>query len=185
MPNTYFNRLTGLFDKIEVTSGDGSTLGIDAAMHEVVSLLGSLRGSRGKVYLIGNGASAAIASHISADLLKNGGIPALVFNDPAQLTCISNDLGYEQVFALPLKLHAHKDDVLVSISSSGRSRNILDGVSAASEKGCFIVTLSGFDENNPLRAMGGVNFYVPSHSYGTVEVIHHAICHHIADALKA
>lgn len=178
-----FKELSGLFEKIEVTSREGKTLEISAAVDEIAGRLKALRGSHNKVFLIGNGASAAIASHMSADFLKNGKIPALTFSDPALLTCLSNDLGYESVFAVPVDMHAHNGDMLIAVSSSGKSPNILRAVSAAQKQGCRVVTLSGFDTDNPLRCQGSINFYVPSQRYGDVEVIHHAICHRIADEL--
>lgn len=135
------------------------------------------------VYFIGNGGSAAIASHMAADFLKNGGMAAQCFNDPALLTCLSNDLGYENVFAKPLSLHGRAGDLLFAVSSSGRSESILRTAEVASGLNMSVVTLSGFTPDNPLRNLGDVNFYVPSNKYGVVEVSHHAICHAILDAV--
>jgi D-sedoheptulose 7-phosphate isomerase len=135
------------------------------------------------VFFIGNGASASIASHMAADWLKNAGIAAQCFNDGALTTCLANDLGYDQVFAKPLSLHGRCGDILFAISSSGQSPSILRGVEQAKARGVGVVTLSGFRPDNPLRAMGNVNFYVPSDNYGVVEVCHHAICHAILDAV--
>lgn len=108
---------------------------------------------------------------------------ALSFNDPAQLTCLSNDYGYKYVFEKPIKVFAAEGDILVAISSSGKSENILKAVSAARKIECKIITMSGFKPDNPLRAGGDVNFYVSSTSYGFVEVIHQAICHCILDLI--
>jgi len=74
--------------------------------------------------------------------------------------------------------------VLFSISSSGASQNIIKAVKMARKKGTFLITLSGFDAANPLRAHGDINFYVPSRDYGSVEIAHLAICHHIVDRIK-
>jgi D-sedoheptulose 7-phosphate isomerase len=179
----YFSEICGLLEKIEVTSREGKTLRIAAAVETIAGKLKAMRGTSHKAFLIGNGASAAIAGHMSADFLKNGRIPAISFSDPALLTCVSNDLGYESVFSVPIGTHARESDMLIAISSSGRSPNILQAVSVGREKGCFIVSLSGFDTDNLLRNQGEINFYVPSRRYGAVEVAHHAICHRIADAL--
>ena len=78
---------------------------------------------------------------------------------------------------------AQKGDILFAISSSGESKNILNGALKARQKGCHIITLSGFARENPLQKMGDVNFYVPSHSYGYVEIAHLTICHCIVDEL--
>ena len=132
---------------------------------------------------IGNGASAAISSHIATDFLKNGRIRAIAFNDSTLLTCISNDIGYEHVFEKPIEMFADEGDVLFAISSSGRSENVLRGVRAARTRKCRVITLSGFDSDNPLFLLGDINFYVPAQSYGPVEIIHHSICHCILDVI--
>jgi D-sedoheptulose 7-phosphate isomerase len=102
-------------------------------------------------------------------------------NDPAILTCLANDYGYEFVFAKQLDWHAKDGDILVAISSSGRSKSILNGVTAARRKGCRILTFSGFGADNPLRQMGDINIYVESSVYGFVELGHLAILHGVLD----
>jgi D-sedoheptulose 7-phosphate isomerase len=106
---------------------------------------------------------------------------ALCFNDPASLTCISNDIGYDSVFRLPLKHHARVGDVLFAISSSGNSASIVKSVELATSLHMNVVTLSGFKDDNKIRGKGGVNFYVPSFSYGVVETVHMAILHSVLD----
>lgn len=135
----------------------------------------------GKVIYIGNGGSASIAGHMAADLWKNGGVKTLCFSDPSLLTCLANDLGYENVFAEPVRAYAEKGDVLVAISSSGRSPNILKAARAGLKRGCALVTLTGFSPDNPLRRLGRLNFYVPSSNYGVVETAHSAFCHAVVD----
>lgn len=120
---------------------------------------------------------------MAADWLKAAGVAAMSFNEPALLTCIANDIGYDQVFAKPLLLHGKPGDVLFAISSSGQSHSITAAAEAALTLGMQIITLSGFDADNPLRRLGDVNFHVPSDRYGIVEVAHHAICHSILDAV--
>lgn len=134
-----------------------------------------------RIFFIGNGGSAAIASHMTADWMKNGKFPTLCFNDAAALTCISNDLGYENVFSLPLQYHAKLGDVLFAISSSGESPSILHAVDHAKQACLNIVTMSGFEPNNSLRSRGGVNFYIPSKNYGVVEIAHLSILHSLLD----
>ncbi len=135
----------------------------------------------GKLIFIGNGASAAISSHLATDYWKSGNMRAIAFNDAALLTCVSNDIGYKHVFEKSIEMFADKGDVLIAISSSGKSENILRGAAAAKKKGCKIITLSGFKIGNPLRKSGNLNFYVPSYVYGYVEILHHSICHCILE----
>ena len=162
-----------------VTDECGNVLGLSDGIELATRIILSPVAPGCKLIFIGNGGSAAISSHMAVDFWKNVGVPAIAFNDASLLTCISNDFGYNHVFEKPVEMFANAGDVLVAISSSGRSENILGGLEAAKEKECQIITLSGFDSDNPLRSLGHLNFYVASHLYGHVEVIHHSICHGI------
>ena len=134
-----------------------------------------------KLLFVGNGGSAGICSHMATDYSKNGGIRSLAFNDGSVLTCLGNDYGYEHVFEKQIEWHAHAGDVVVTISSSGGSKNILNAAQMAASMGCFVVTLSGFRADNPLRRMGNINFYLNSSEYGFVEVGHLALLHAALD----
>lgn len=177
----YYKTLLGLIDSIQVSNKKGEALdfyqGIECVGNIIISKIGTDR----KLIFIGNGASAAISSHMATDFWKNGGIRAIAFNDSSLLTCISNDYGTEFLFEKPIEMFADPGDILMAISSSGRSANILKGVQAAQKKGCRVITLSGFKAENPLRSMGDFNFYVPAEKYGPVEILHHSICHCILD----
>lgn len=158
---------------------------LDPTSHNhALSIVRDAKANGACVFFIGNGGSAAIASHMAADFLKAGGMRSQCFNDGALTTCLGNDLGYEHVFDTPLLRHAKSFDALVAISSSGRSPSILNAVRAGRKIAMHTVTLSGFDKANPLRSLGDVNFYVESDRYGIVEICHLAICHAILDALS-
>lgn len=178
-----FKELANLFLKIEAKDKLARVLSLDKAITAAAQMLTACQAAGNKVMIIGNGGSASIASHISTDLLKNANIPAMAFHDPSLMTCLSNDLGFDFVFAKPIELLAKKGDILFSISSSGKSKNILNGTLEAGRIGCNIITLSGFSDNNPLRSLGDINFYLPSNSYGFVEITHLAICHSIVDKI--
>jgi D-sedoheptulose 7-phosphate isomerase len=160
---------------------NGQAIDAETAVERVVAQL--LDGNRheGRVFFVGNGGSAAIASHCAADYMKNGRLRALSLHDPAVLTCIANDLGYERVFADQLLRHAKRSDLLFIISSSGESPNILQAARAAREMSMIVITLSGFAADNSLRTFGDIDFHVPRTSYGIVEVAHLAICHAVLD----
>lgn len=138
-----------------------------------------------KVMLVGNGGSAAIARHMHNDLVKCVGVRAQVFFDVPLLTAITNDDGYEQVFEQPIRQWTDPGDVLVAISSSGRSENILRAARAAREAGADVIAISGFDADNPLRAMGSPSFWVDSHDYGAVESSHTILTHYLTDRAAA
>lgn len=177
----YFVTLAGLIRGADATDAAGASLPLEAAFEEVREAAHAAHDAGNKIVFIGNGGSAGIASHLAIDFSKNGGLRALAFNDPSALTCLGNDLGYENVFAKQLDFHARPGDLLIAISSSGRSPNILAAVKMARTRGCRVVTFSGFDIGNELRRTGDVNFYVRSREYGFVEVAHLALCHAVLD----
>ena len=129
--------------------------------------------SGGKAIFVGNGGSAAMASHLSVDLTKAAGIRAINFNEADLLTCFANDYGYEHWVARALEAYADKNDVVVLISSSGKSPNILNGVAQARRMELPVITLSGFGGDNPLRELGDVNFWCASQQYNCIEMTHH------------
>jgi len=179
----YYKTLSLLFNSIKVTDKEGNEIGFFHGIENVCSLIRLKADAGRKLMFIGNGASAAISSHMATDCWKNGGIRAVAFNDSSLLTCISNDYGYKYVFEKPIEMFADHDDILIAISSSGKSENILKGVHATKLKKCNVITLSGFKDDNPLSVMGDYNFYVPSQEYGLVEIVHHSICHSILDSI--
>jgi D-sedoheptulose 7-phosphate isomerase len=128
---------------------------------------------KNKVMIFGNGGSAAIASHFSVDLTKNTNIRCLNLNEHSLITCFANDYGYEKWVEKSIYFYGEKSDVLILISSSGQSKNILNGVRAAKKKGFSkIITLSGFEASNPLKKMGDINLWVDSKIYNIVENAH-------------
>ncbi len=158
----YYKTLSLWFNSIEVTDKEGNEIEFFHGIGNVCSLIRFKADSGCKLMFIGNGASAAISSHMATDYWKNGGIRAVAFNDSSLLTCISNDYGYKYVFEKPIQMFADNGDILFAISSSGKSENILKGVHTAKSKECNVITLSGFKDDNPLSVMGDYNFYVPS-----------------------
>ncbi len=179
--SAYFESLACVNTATEATGPNGHPMPIDEAVDWAVARARQAHADGNKLMFIGNGGSAAIASHLAIDFSKNGCMRAMAFNDGAALTCLANDLGYENVFAHQLALHGRPGDLLVAISSSGCSANILNGVEAARLGGAEVMTLSGFKPDNPLRAMGEVNLYVPSMEYGFVEISHLTLGHAILD----
>ena len=179
--NQYFGTLTGLLHGAEVTDRASKPLPLDEGCEWVRKAAHEAHNAGNKIIFIGNGGSAGIASHLAIDFSKNGGLRALAFNDAAALTCLGNDLGYENVFAKQLDFHARPGDLLIAISSSGRSPNILGGVKTARSRDCRVVTFSGFTADNDLRQTGDINFFVRSREYGFVEVAHLALCHAVLD----
>jgi D-sedoheptulose 7-phosphate isomerase len=181
--HAYYGTLSDLLCQVEVTSRTGARLDYAAAMTELMSRARATHAAGDKLIFVGNGGSAAIASHMATDYSKNGGVRAMALNDSSMLTCLGNDLGYDRVFAKQVELYARRGDLVIAISSSGRSPNILNAVDAAVAAGCTVATLSGFTPDNPLRRKGEWNFFVASDRYGFVEIGHLTICHAVLDFL--
>ena len=179
--NQYFAMLADLLHGAQVTDHAAKSMPLSDGCEWVRNAAHQTHDAGNKIIFVGNGGSAGIASHLAIDFSKNGGLRSLAFNDASALTCLGNDLGYENVFAKQLEFHARAGDLLIAISSSGRSPNILNAVKTARERGCKVVTFSGFTEGNDLRKIGDVNFFVKSHEYGFVEVTHLALCHAVLD----
>ena len=157
----------------------------DEAVGRLIHIFLEAREHGKSVYFIGNGGSAGIAVHMAADFQKTGGFRTRTFYDPALITCMANDYGYEYVFSKPLELYAEPGDVLVAISSSGNSMNIINAAKTAGEHHCKVVTLTGFSANNTLHSMGDLNIHVPSFAYGVVESLHNLMLQQVMDEIEA
>jgi D-sedoheptulose 7-phosphate isomerase len=183
LAEAYYCEIERLLNSIRVADADGRNLDFFEGVSAAIGLIQMQTALGGKLIFIGNGASAAISSHQATDFWKNGRMRAIAFNDASGLTCVSNDFGYEHVFEKPIMMFADPGDVLIAISSSGQSKNVLLGVMAAKARDVRVITLSGFDEDNPLQQLGEINFYVPSSTYGHVEILHLSICHCLLDVI--
>lgn len=138
-----------------------------------ISLLENVKKNQAKVIVVGNGGSAAISSHIAVDLTKACGIRSINFNEADLITCFANDFGYENWVVEALRSYAVLGDLVILISSSGTSPNIVNAAHFCKTKGISLITLSGFEKNNPLSKLGELNIWVDSKYYNFVEMIHH------------
>tara|TARA_Y200000002_G_scaffold131739_1_gene108529 strand:+ start:12304 stop:12855 length:552 start_codon:yes stop_codon:yes gene_type:complete len=164
MDNFYKN----FFDEINYLLTQTDLIAIEKIRRAIISSNNKTK----KVILLGNGGSASIASHVSVDLTKNANIRSINFNEADLLTCFSNDYGYEKVFSKCLEFYADKGDVVVIVSSSGKSKNLIEAAKVCKRKKILLFTLTGFSKSNPLKKMGNVNLWVNSKSYNIIENIH-------------
>ena len=126
-----------------------------------------------KVMIFGNGGSAAIASHVSVDLTKNAKIRTSNYNEADLITCFANDYGYERWIEKAIDFYADAEDVLILISSSGKSQNMINACKAAKNiKMSKIITFTGHNKNNQLSMLGDINFWIDTKAYNYVENIH-------------
>ena len=155
----------------------------EEGMQHLTRLFLETRKNGKHLFFIGNGGSAAIASHMTADYMKNGRMKTISLYDSSVITCFGNDYGYEELFSRSLEYLGENGDLLVAISSSGNSPNIVNAIQTAKEKGMKVVTLSGFQRRNRISMSGDYNIYVPVSRYGMVESIHNLILQEIVDVL--
>jgi D-sedoheptulose 7-phosphate isomerase len=167
--------------RLTVTDRSGAGLSPAEGVARWVAITRATHDRGGQLYIIGNGGSAGMASHMAADACKNGHLRAMAFNDVALLTATSNDLAYEQVFSLPLERLARPGDFVIAISSSGNSPNIVRALETSRTLGLETVTLTGMQADNRARTLGDLNFHVPLPRYGWTESAHQIILHYWFD----
>lgn len=163
------------------TGKSGAPLDSEGGILLAVQLLRTARERGSSVYLVGNGGSAGVASHAATDFLNVVRLRAQTVHDSSLITCMANDYGYENAFARILSTLAKPEDVLVAISSSGKSPNICNAAEKMCELGGSVITLSGFATDNPLRTLGDLNIWLDSRDYGMVEIGHQFILHNLSD----
>ena len=142
-------------------------------LEELVASIIHIKETKSKVAFFGNGGSAAIANHMAVDFTKTCDVAAVTFNEPSLITCFSNDYGYENWMKIAIDKYVAVDDLVIIISSSGQSENVLRAARTCNELGIRLVTFTGFRKDNPLRSTGNINFWVDSCTYNHVEMVHH------------
>ena len=135
-------------------------------------ILLSVKNNNRKVIIAGNGGSAAMASHVSVDFTKQGDIRTVNFNEADLITCFANDYGYEHWVAKAVEFYGDDGDVVILISSSGNSKNMVNAAQTAKKLGMTVITFTGFALDNPLKQEGVLNFWLDSKAYNIVENTH-------------
>ena len=146
-----------------------------------VELIQECKKNKGKTYIIGNGGSSSIASHVSVDFAKVARIKSSTFNNANLITCFANDYGHENWVKEAIKAYTQKNDILILISSSGNSHNIINAAKYCNENNIPLITFSGFNKANKLAKLGDINFYINSNNYNYIEMSHHIILVSIVD----
>lgn len=157
---------------------------INSIDHKIFeTLYDTIINTKGKIIILGNGGSNSIASHIAEDYSKALSKPTLSFADSARLTCYANDYGYDQAFKYFLKDFADQQGLVILISSSGNSENIVTSAKYCIESSIPFISLTGFSKTNTLKTISEkcaiLNIWVNSNDYGIVELTHETILHSI------
>ena len=160
-------------------------------LEEFIAVLLVAREHGNRVFFMGNGGSGSTASHFATDLGKGtaaAGVPrfkVLPLNDQLPtFSAYANDMGYETVFSEQMKAFIERGDIVIGLSTSGRSRNVLEGMSVARAAGGICIGMTGFD-GGPLAGMVDLGLHVPEHNTGRVEDAHHIMMHLVCDCIRS
>ena len=175
--SNYFSDIKEGLSNLIATDSAGNVLDADEALEKWVDICEEKRKQRGVFFFCGNGASATMAEHMSHDCFQNADFLTQTCSETSHLTAISNDISYEDVFSYRISKMLKESDMLVTISSSGNSPNVIKAIKTAKELGAFVVTVSGKKADNKSRQLGDLNFYVPLETYGMVESAHAVLLH--------
>ncbi len=165
----------------QVTNERQQICELEALINQLQERLVQLRNGQKNLYILGNGGSASVAAHAVTDFFNVAKIRATTLHESSLLTCMANDFGYENAVARMLGQLLNSGDMVIAISSSGNSLNMRNAATVASQSGAYVVTLTGFSADNPLRQLGHTNIWLDSGDYGFVEIGHQFILHNIAD----
>lgn len=137
-----------------------------------------------QLLIFGNGGTSAIANHMANDFMNVTKIKTLSFSDSSLITCYSNDYGYENWVCKTIDNYSEKGDIVILMSSSGMSPNMIKAAKKCKKEKIFFITLSGFDKKNKLSKFGNIRIHVDSKSYNYVELSHLQILMAVVDNLK-
>jgi D-sedoheptulose 7-phosphate isomerase len=174
-------KFSKIVELTKISNAQNQACDLDAAIISLQKRLLALKNNRKNLYIIGNGGSAGVAAHAATDFFNVAKIRATTLHESSLLTCMANDFGYENAVANMLSQLLNPGDLVIAISSSGKSMNMRNAANVASGSGAYVVTLTGFSADNPLRYLGDMNIWLDSDDYGFVEVGHQFILHNIAD----
>jgi D-sedoheptulose 7-phosphate isomerase len=176
MKNNYISKYLNKYSEVLMNYNSKDFL-------KIASIIKDIKKNKKKIILVGNGGSAAMASHVSVDLTKMCKIRSINFNEADLLTCFSNDYGYQNWTWRAISFHADRKDLVICISSSGESKNIIKAAKFAKKIGCKVVTLTGFNEANKVKKVGHINLWANSKNYNFVEMTHHTWLLSIVDMI--
>lgn len=184
MENQYIKDLIDKIEHVEIWKGTSEKCkSYDEGIKLLLEVFTKSKKNKSQLFFVGNGGSSAIASHMTADFMKNGGMNTYSLYDNAVTTCMGNDYGYEYIFSRPMEFLVREGDLVVAISSSGNSQNIVNAIKIAKIKEATVITLTGFQSDNRAKQMGDINLYVPCNKYGIVESIHNLILQQVVDLI--
>jgi D-sedoheptulose 7-phosphate isomerase len=175
--------IAALLGQIAVTDAAGDVVDLGVATGALVAEFRAAHDAGFKLLFFGIGSDAGSASHMAIDFSKNGNVRALSFDAATSITCLGNDLGFERVFAKQIELHARAGDIAIIFGGPGADPVVLNAARTARLTGTKVVTISASVEDNPLSALGDLNFRVPVAQAGMATIAQLALCHSWVDFL--
>lgn len=175
--DTYFNDFEKVLEKFLKIDENKRNL------NRCIDVLKNTKINNTSIYIMGNGGSSAIADHMAIDFTKNAGLKAYSISGAPAITTFANDFGYENMFKKALEHYCENGDVIIAISGTGTSKNILNACDYAKNNNMKVISFSGFKKNNPLSSKGDINFWVDSKAFGYLEIIHNLLIHYLCDAI--
>lgn len=180
MSKRYYEEVYNGLQNTIVTTGQ-KEVSLDEGIDLWVEKARAVQTKGGLLFFCGNGASCSMAEHMSHDWFQNAKVNTYTVSETAHLTAISNDISYADVFAYRIERILSEKDILVTVSSSGNSPNVIRAIEEAKKKGAYVITVSGKKAENKSRRLGDLNFYVPLDTYGLVESAHAVLLHDALD----
>ena len=156
----YFNNLKNLIGEIKINE-----------LEKYFKLFVKVKNNKGKIMIFGNGAGASIASHAATDFTKNAKVPAMSFDSSTYLTCLSNDYGYDQVVLKAISHFYKKDDLIILLSASGNSLNMINAAKYCNKNSIQYLSISGFSKKNKLNKISKNKIWIDSVSWNLVEIV--------------
>lgn len=180
MSKRYYEEVYDGLQNMIVTMGQ-KEVSLDEGIDLWVEKARAVQAQGGMIFFCGNGASCSMAEHMSHDWFQNAKVNTYTVSETAHITAISNDISYADVFAYRIERVLSEKDILVTVSSSGNSPNVVRAIEEAKKKGAFVITVSGKKADNQSRKLGDLSFYVPLDTYGLVESAHAVLLHDALD----
>jgi D-sedoheptulose 7-phosphate isomerase len=175
--------VAALLKTTAVTDGDGHAVDLGTGVTWIIQQARRAHAAGYKLIFLGIGADAGSASHMAIDFSKNGGVRALSMTDPSAITCLGNDLGFDNIFAKQLAFHARTSDIAIVIGGRGTAAVLLNAAHAARKLGLKLVTITTAPADNPLRALGDLNFSIATDPGFFATIAQLALCHSFVDFL--
>ncbi|MBM4403120.1 MAG: SIS domain-containing protein [Candidatus Cloacimonetes bacterium] len=155
---------------------------------DIVKLLARTFSKGGKVIIFGNGGSMCDAMHFAEELTgrfrnDRSPFPAIAISDPSHITCVANDYGFNQIFARAISAYAKPDDVVIGISTSGNSPNVINAMQTAQQKHCFTIALLGMN-GGLLRHTCDYELTVEAQTSDRIQEVHMAVLHTIVEMVE-